>query len=37
MPFEAPQNPEVFIDTMQLNPEDAAEAILAKVRELGYI
>ena len=37
MPFETPQSPEVFIDTMQVSPEDAADMILARARELAYI
>ena len=37
MPFEAPREPEVVIDTMQMSPEDGAEKVLDRARALGYI
>ena len=37
MPFEAPSTPEVYLDTTQLSPEEAADRVLAVARELGYV
>jgi sulfate adenylyltransferase len=36
-PYEAPLNPEVTIDTSKLSVQDSADAIIAKLLELGYI
>jgi sulfate adenylyltransferase len=36
-PYEAPENPEVSLDTLGLSPDQAAEAILAKLAEMGLI
>ena len=36
-PYEAPQDAEVTIDTSATPPEDAAETILALLRERGYL
>lgn len=37
MPFEEPQKPEVYIDTTQMSAEEAAEIVLQRVKELGYV
>jgi bifunctional enzyme CysN/CysC len=34
-PYEHPENPELRIDTTALTPEEAADAVLAKLAELG--
>ena len=36
-PYEAPLNPEVTIDTSKLNVQQSADAIIARLLELGYI
>ncbi len=36
-PYEAPETPEVSIDTLALSPDEAAEQILAKLWELGLL
>ena len=36
-PFEAPGTPEIRIDTTQLTAEDAANLIIAKLRERGLL
>ncbi len=36
-PYEAPLNAEVTIDTSKLSVQEAADAIIAKLLELGYI
>ena len=36
-PYEAPLNPEVTIDTSKLSVQESADAIIAKLLELGYI
>lgn len=36
-PYEAPENPEVLIETNQGTPEEGAEKVLQKLEELGYI
>jgi bifunctional enzyme CysN/CysC len=36
-PYEDPEDPEVRVDTTTLNPEQAAESVLAKLRELGVL
>ncbi len=37
MPFEAPEKPEVYIDTTQMSAEEAAELVLQRTKELGYV
>ena len=34
-PYEPPEHPEVRVDTSTLSAEDAADAVLARLRELG--
>ncbi len=36
-PYEAPESPEVSLDTLGLSPDQAADAILAKLAEMGLI
>jgi sulfate adenylyltransferase len=36
-PYEAPEAPEVSLDTLGLSPDQAADAILAKLTEMGLI
>jgi adenylylsulfate kinase len=36
-PYEAPDNPELTIDTEQLSAEESAAVVTAKLEELGYI
>ncbi len=36
-PYEAPLNPEVAIDTSKLGVQEAADKIIAKLMELGYV
>lgn len=36
-PYEAPENPEVNIDTSKLDVEQSVDAIIEKLLELGYI
>jgi adenylylsulfate kinase len=36
-PYEAPENPEIVIETEKLKPEQAAEKILAYLEERGYL
>ena len=36
-PYEEPENPEVVVDTEQLDPDACASAVIAKLDELGYI
>ena len=36
-PYEAPLNPEVTLDTSKLDVHECADAIIAKLLELGYI
>ena len=36
-PYEAPENPEVTLDTSKLGVADCADAIITKLLELGYI
>ena len=37
MPFEDPENAEVTVDTTAVSVEEAAEAVLAAARQLGYL
>ena len=36
-PYEVPEAPEIRIDTTQLTPEQAADAILARLRNAGIV
>jgi bifunctional enzyme CysN/CysC len=36
-PYEAPETPEVHLDTALLSPEDAASQVIARLREAGII
>ncbi|MGH2710306.1 MAG: adenylyl-sulfate kinase [Actinomycetota bacterium] len=36
-PYEAPENPELVIDTEQESPKESAAAVVSKLEELGYI
>ena len=36
-PYEAPQNPEVVIDTRELTPDEAAQRIILKLEAMGLI
>lgn len=36
-PYEAPENPELTVDTEQLSAEESASAVIGKLEELGYI
>ena len=36
-PYEAPESPELTVDTTTLPPEDAADAIIDYLRRNGYI
>ncbi len=36
-PYEPPVNPEVYVDTASMAPEDAADAVIAVLRERGIL
>ena len=36
-PYEPPQNPEIYVDTMTHNPEESLRQILDTLGEMGYI
>jgi len=36
-PYEAPENPELTLDTEQLSAEESASAVVSKLEELGYL
>jgi adenylylsulfate kinase len=36
-PYEAPENPELVVDTMVETPEESLQKVLAMLKELGYI
>ncbi len=36
-PYEAPDNPELNINTLEYSPDEAAQAILLKLEKFGYI
>ncbi|MCB2052347.1 MAG: adenylyl-sulfate kinase, partial [Novosphingobium sp.] len=36
-PYEAPEHPEVIIDTRDYTPSEAAQHLLLKLESLGYI
>ena len=35
--YEEPENPEVKVDSSKMTPEEEAEAVIEKARELGYL
>jgi adenylylsulfate kinase len=35
--YEEPENPEVVVDTSKMTPEEEAEEVLRKARELGFL
>jgi sulfate adenylyltransferase len=35
--YEAPENPEIIIDTVNLNPADIIESVMAQIKALGYV
>jgi adenylylsulfate kinase len=36
-PYEAPENPELTVDTLTETPEESLQLVLNKLKELGYI
>jgi adenylyl-sulfate kinase len=36
-PYEAPENPELVVDTLSESPEESLQLVLDKLKELGYI
>jgi bifunctional enzyme CysN/CysC len=36
-PYEAPESPEIVVDTASMTPEDAAEMIVERLRDGGYL
>jgi hypothetical protein len=36
-PYEAPENPEVKLDTLVETPEESLQHLLTRLKELGYI
>ena len=36
-PYEEPASPELVVDTEQLEPEEAAAVVVAKLEELGLV
>ncbi len=36
-PYEAPENPDILLDTEQLSPEAAAATVISKLEEMGVI
>ena len=36
-PYEAPENPELKLDTVRMTPDEAAEAVLAHLRSTGVL
>jgi adenylyl-sulfate kinase len=36
-PYEPPQSPEIYLDTMEQTPEESLQAILGRLEEMGYI
>jgi adenylylsulfate kinase len=36
-PYEPPQSPEIYIDTMTQEPDDSIQAVLNQLVEMGYI
>ena len=36
-PYEAPENPEVYLDTSDTTPDEAAQQILLKLENMGFV
>jgi bifunctional enzyme CysN/CysC len=36
-PYEAPEDPEVRIDTLAMSPDEAADTIIQRLRQTGII
>jgi adenylylsulfate kinase len=36
-PYEAPEHPEVYLDTMEEEPEESLQKVLDRLTELGYL
>jgi len=36
-PYQAPESPEVFIDTTDMTPDEAAQEVLLYLERAGYI
>jgi len=36
-PYEAPQNPEIVVDTEGISPEESAALVVTKLEELGLV
>lgn len=36
-PYEAPENPDIRIDTREMSPEEAAQRIIARLEDLGFL
>jgi adenylyl-sulfate kinase len=36
-PYEPPQSPEIYVDTMTQNPDESMDLILSELVEMGYI
>ena len=36
-PYEAPENPEIRVDTSEISAEEAADQVIAKLREMGRL
>ena len=36
-PYETPENPELVIDTLEVKPDNAAQKVLLKLEQMGYI
>jgi adenylyl-sulfate kinase len=36
-PYEAPEDPELVVDTLNQTPEESLQSVLDKLKELGYI
>ncbi|WP_300530370.1 sulfate adenylyltransferase subunit CysN [Maricaulis sp.] len=36
-PYEAPENPEIRLDTTSISVEDAADQVIARLREMGHL
>ena len=36
-PYEVPENPEVWVDTTDITPDEAAQEVLLELQRQGYI
>ncbi|MGZ8567564.1 MAG: adenylyl-sulfate kinase, partial [Actinomycetota bacterium] len=36
-PYEAPEDPEIFVDTLSQTPEESLRFVLTRLTELGYL